>query len=90
MNPVTPIARALGPVNDDVRRVAEGFVNLQVARHLADYDDMYEVTRALAIGQAGTARDLVERVGRLSADGDPDWTRFLRLALGGVKVAKRR
>ena len=55
-----------------------------------DYDDTYEVTRALAIGQADTACDLVERAGRLSGAGDPDRTRFLGLALGGVKVAERR
>lgn len=90
LKPNTPIARALGPLNADVQRIAQDFIDLQDARHRADYDDTYDITKALAIGQADTARNLVGLSGRLSAAGDPDWTRFLRLALGSVKVAKRR
>ena len=50
----------------------------------------YLRTTAWGARQAEIARDLVERAGHLSGADDPGWTRFLRSALGSVKIARRR
>lgn len=80
----------LAPTSGDVTLVADAFVALQDARELADYDDTYDVSRRLALGHVDTARDAVERSQGMVGRGDPSYLLFLRLMIGGVRVAKRR
>lgn len=81
---------ALGAVSQDTERIAQAFLDLQDERHQADYDDLYEVTRAKATSFVDVARDAVARSNRLTANGDADYKRFLALGLGAVKIAKDR
>lgn len=81
---------ALGPLHPDVARIAQNFRDLQDARHSADYDDTYDVSKAAALGHAYLARDAVERSRALVRAQDPTYARFLALIMGGVKVAKSR
>lgn len=84
------LAAALGPMNAEVQRIAAAFLDLQDQRHQADYDDLYDTSKAEAIGFVNTARDAVERSWRLVDRGDADYRRFLALGLGAVKIAKSR
>lgn len=81
---------ALGSVHPDVTRIAQAFVDLQDARHGADYDDRFDVSKALALTYVDLARDAVRRSGTLIVAGEPTYNRFLALAMGGVKIAKSR
>lgn len=73
----------------DVVRLADAFVTLQDARHRADYDDTYDLTRANALGLIDSARDAVETSGALVARGDLTYERFLRLMLSSAQAKKR-
>ena len=81
---------ALGSLDERVVRIARAFLDVQVARERADYDDTFDVSTAVALSIADLARDTVKRSVELSDAGDPTYGRFLALAMGGVKVAKNR
>ncbi|MCF6745501.1 hypothetical protein E9529_14720 [Blastococcus sp. KM273128] len=81
---------ALGSLDERVVRIARAFLDVQVARERADYDDTFDVSTAVALSIADLARDTVNRSVELSDAGDPTYGRFLALAMGGVKVAKNR
>ncbi len=81
---------ALGSVHESVTRIAEAFLDLHDARERADYDDTFDVSTAVALSLAHLARDTVNRSFELSDAGDPTYSRFLALAMGGVRVAKNR
>ncbi|MGP9725176.1 hypothetical protein ACT3SZ_14285 [Corynebacterium sp. AOP40-9SA-29] len=81
---------ALEPVAPDVADVAQAFVDLQDARHGADYDDLFDVTKSMTLSYVDTAKDSVARADALFEAEDQSYLRFLGLAVGGVKVAKAR
>ncbi|WP_143087197.1 hypothetical protein [Geodermatophilus ruber] len=81
---------ALGVVHPDVTRIAQAFVDLQDARHRADYDDTFDVSKAVALSFVDLAGDAVRRSGALIDADDATYSRFLALAMGGVKVARTR
>lgn len=81
---------ALGSMHESVIRIAQAFLDVQVARERADYDDTFDVSTAVALSFVDLARDAVNRSLTLSDAGDPNYSRFLALAMGGVKVAKKR
>ena len=81
---------ALVPVDPRVADLAQMFIDLQVARHDADYDDAYDVSRNEAVLAANAAERAVTLANELFADQDSSYLRFLGLSFGGVKVAKKR
>lgn len=80
---------ALGTPSTGVAKMAEAFGTLQDARQLADYDDTYDLSRALALTHVDTARDAIDLSTALSAAGDASYRLFLRLMISAVQ-AKRR
>ena len=84
------LADALAAMNSDVQRIASAFLDLQDQRHQADYDDLYDVSKATAVGFVDIARDAVDRSWQLFSQADADYRRFLALGLGAVKIAKSR
>lgn len=86
--------RAVAPIVDgphpDLVRLAEAFVSLQDARHRADYDYNFSVNRRLASQYVAESRDAVAVARRLEQEREPSYVRFLKLMVGGVKVAKSR
>lgn len=80
----------LRPVSTDVTFIAGAFTDLQAQRHLADYDNTYDVTRTSALTSVLTARSAFERSRSLVEAGDPSYRLFLRLMIGAVQVAKSR
>ena len=81
---------AFDAVATDLLRVADSFLTLQAERHLADYDHQCDVTRDAALVKVDEARAAVDRLRALAMQGDQSFLLFTRLAVGGVKVAKRR
>ena len=81
---------ALGSITPDLVRISDALGTLQDARHSADYDDLYDLNRALAISLVETARDAVELSGRLVRSGDATYALFLRLMLGAAQAKSRR
>lgn len=80
----------LAPVDARLADVAQNFVDLQVVRHRADYDDFFDVSKAAALSYADAARSAVTDADALWGSKDASYLRFLGLAVGGVKVAKSR
>lgn len=80
----------LAPVDARLQDVAQNFLDLQSARHSADYDDFYEVSRSLALSHVASARAAVAGADALFTEEHPGYLRFLALAFGSVKVAKSR
>lgn len=80
----------LGSLDERVVRIARAFRDLHDARERADYDDTFDVSTAVALSFVDLARDAVNMSVDLSDAGDPTYSRFLALAMGGVKVAKNR
>ncbi|PZF66104.1 hypothetical protein DEI81_00210 [Curtobacterium sp. MCBD17_013] len=84
------LTEALEPVNTKLAVLAQDFVDLQNARHGADYDDYFAVSQAGARSYITTAKRAVRLAEDLFSNDDASYMRFLGLAVGGVKVAKRR
>lgn len=80
---------ALGEVHPDVLRVADALVTLQLARHRADYDDLYDLSRANALILIDNAREAVTLSARLCANAEPTYTLFLRLMLSAAQAKSR-
>ncbi len=70
--------------------VAQDFIDLQTARHGADYDDYFEVSKASALALVDTAHASVTTATELFLANESSYDRFLGLAIGGVKIAKNR
>lgn len=81
---------ALGSLDERVVRIARAFLDVQVARERADYDDTFDVSTELALSFVDLVRDTVSMSVALSDAREPTYSRFLALAMGGVKVAKNR
>lgn len=81
---------ALHPVDPRLADLSQFFVDLQVARHDADYNDLFAVTREEARLAVESARRAVGLANELFEAEEGSYMRFLGLAFGGVRVAKSR
>ena len=88
----TPVATGdrVGSVPTELRRIARTFVDLQDARHAADYDHDYEVDKRAALIHLILAQRAVAIARRMTDSGDPSYVLFLRLMIGAVRVARKR
>lgn len=84
------LQRALGTVDPKLADLAQDFIDLQSARHGADYDDYFEVSKASTLSYVDAAHSAVKSADLLFTSSDQSYERFLGLAVGGVKVAKTR
>jgi len=84
------LQRALGAVDPRLADLAQDFIDLQAARHGADYDDYFDVSKAATLSYVDAARRAVTDADVLYTAGEQSYLRFLGLAVGGVKVAKNR
>lgn len=80
---------ALGVLDVDVVRIADAVITLQAERHRADYDDLYDVSKANALGLIDSAREAVLKSDDLIARGDPTYQLFLRLMLSAAQAKTR-
>lgn len=81
---------AVSTPDADLVRIADAVVTLQDQRHLADYDDSFDLDKAGALSALQLSRDAVSRSRSLLADAEPTYAVFLRLMTGAVKVARNR
>lgn len=81
---------ALDPVDPQLADIAQNFIDLQAARHGADYDDFFPVSKAATLSYVDAARSAVDSAKALHASSEVSYLRFLGLAVGGVKIAKTR
>jgi hypothetical protein len=84
------IASVLGQPHHDLVKVAEYFLLLQEARHQADYDHDFVVTRDEAVTLVDSSEISISRLRQLRRDGDPSLQLFLRLMVGAVRIARAR
>lgn len=84
------LRKVLGQVPTELADLAQNFVDLQAARHQADYDDNFDVSKAITMQYVSAARESVEAANRLFNRGDVVYDRFLGLAIGSVRIAKSR
>lgn len=84
------LGAALRPLDPKVIDLASSFVSLQDARHEADYNDYFDVSKASALLYQRTAVSAVNLSRTLYRAQDASYLRFLALAIGAVKVAKDR
>jgi hypothetical protein len=84
------LVNALSPVDPRLANLSQDFIDLQDARHGADYDDFFVVSKAVTLSYIDAARRAVDLADALYADQQASYTCFLGLSLGGVKVAKSR
>jgi hypothetical protein len=75
----------LAPVDHRLADVAQDFVDLQAARHGADYDDFFPISKAAALSYVDAARRAIKSADALYDESEPSYMRFLGLAVGGVK-----
>ncbi|WP_167202734.1 hypothetical protein [Actinomyces respiraculi] len=81
---------AFDHVDPRVTDLVEAFVVLQDARHRADYDPSYLPTKYLTLVHVEQAADALSKGEQLWHEQELSYQRFLALALGGLKVARRR
>ncbi|MDV8001973.1 hypothetical protein [Rhodococcus sp. IEGM 1408] len=81
---------ALSPVDPRLADISQIFVDLQVARHDADYNDLFDVTREEALLAVDSAKRALALANELFVHSESSYLRFLGLSFGGVKVAKNR
>ena len=86
--PVGLLLSEQGTVPRDLEVLATAFLGLQQARHDADYNPAYDVTKSAALTHAGTARAAVEAARRLERAGSPAYDMFLLLSLGGDRLLR--
>jgi len=84
------LAAALDPVDPRLADIAQNFIDLQAARHGADYDDFFPVSKAATLTYVDAARNAVDSAKALHANSEASYLRFLGLSVGGVKIAKSR
>ena len=80
----------LDPVDARVAGLFKDFLDLQGARHSADYDDFFDVTKSMTLSYIDSARSAVNSADQLYDSGEPSYGRFLGLGIGAVKIAKTR
>ncbi|MGF1647537.1 MAG: hypothetical protein ACFCVF_11555 [Kineosporiaceae bacterium] len=84
------LVEAMSPVEPRLANLSQDFIDLQAARHRADYDDYFDASKASTLAYVDAAKRAVGIAGDLYRIQEPSYLRFLGLALGGVKVAKNR
>lgn len=84
------LINVLEPVDPRLADFAQDFIDLQAARHGADYDDFFAVSKAATLSYVDVARRAVASADALYLSSEPSYMRFLGLAVGGVKVARTR
>jgi hypothetical protein len=84
------LVRALDRVDPRLADIAQNFVDLQAARHGADYNDFFPVSKAATLSYVDAARSAVTSAKALHASSEASYMRFPGLAVGGVKIAKTR
>jgi hypothetical protein len=85
-----PVAAAFVSVHPDLVMIADAFVALQDARHQADYDHTYDISKSAALALIDQAKDAVRRLrGPYLAD-DQSYLVFMRLMVGSTRIAKKR
>lgn len=80
----------IAPVDQKLANLAQNFIDLQDARHSADYDDFFPVSKAVTLSYVDAARQATDAAHELYVARDKSYMRFLGLSIGGVKVAKAR
>lgn len=83
------LSTAIGPPAPELVGIGDAFSALQVERHRADYDDFYDLNRALATSLVETAREAVQLSARLSAQSEASYGIFLRLMLSSSQAKTR-
>lgn len=81
------VADLLAPSVPQLADVARAFIQLQEARHEADYDHRADLDVADAFGAIGTARDALAHLPALA--GGRVYDNYLVLLLGGPKLTSR-
>ena len=56
--------------NADLVDIAEALLSLQAARHLADYDHLWDFTKAGVLQDVDAARDAIGKLGTLADTAD--------------------
>ncbi|WP_326821329.1 hypothetical protein [Streptosporangium sp. NBC_01756] len=77
-----------GALPMDLEILASAFSELQEARHGADYDPSYDVTKLGALGSVNTARSGIEAIKRMDRANLHQFDMFLLLALGGERMIR--
>lgn len=86
--PVGMLLSEKGSVPTDLETLAAAFLALQQARHDADYNPAYDVTKPDVLGYVDAAKAAVEAAQRLEAVGSPAYDMFLLLSLGGERLLR--
>lgn len=68
---------AMQPVDPRLSDLSQRFVDLQVARHDADYNDLFNITREEARLAVGSARRAVDHANELFEEKELSYLRFL-------------
>jgi uncharacterized protein (UPF0332 family) len=84
------LSSALAPVDAAVQDLMQNFIDLQSNRHAADYNDDFDVTKAMTLTYVDMAGSSVVDADALYSDSEPSYMRCLGLALGGAGIAKKR
>ncbi|MGV1003569.1 MAG: hypothetical protein ACOYEV_02135 [Candidatus Nanopelagicales bacterium] len=80
----------LDPVDPRLSDLCQSFIDLQDARHGADYDDYFAVWKYQTLEYVDAARRALVAARELHGSGEKSYQRFLGLAVGGTNVAKSR
>lgn len=84
------LIQVLGSVDTRLADIAQNFIDLQDMRHDADYNDFFVIDRTAAVRRAESARSSVEMAHELFREEEASYDRFIRLVMGGVKIARSR
>ncbi len=79
-----------GPLDTRLVTFCDRFVDLQYQRNLADYDDPYQVSKESVLNLVVGAEEAIADLNGLFREGDRSLRLVLRLAVGGVSLAKLR
>lgn len=87
--PASKIRSVLGEPSAELSTVVTTFNNLQDARHRADYDHDYNLTRAAAANLVRQPKDAVALADAMRVGRDPSYLIFRRLVLGAIQIQRR-
>jgi hypothetical protein len=83
------LALALETPSGSLVRVGDAFATLQDARHEADYEDFYDLNRAVAVSFVDTADEALSLTMSMDESGDESFGVFCRLMLGAAQAKVR-
>lgn len=84
------LVQVMGSIDPRLADIAQNFIDLQDMRHDADYNDFLSLNRTAAVRRADAARTSVTAASALFTEEEASYDRFVRLAMGGVKIARAR